>query len=87
MRESIDGEISDPAASCPADSPAAMRSALTWTPIRAAHELRATGAGRRGRIRVTEAGNRSGRAVGKGDASVRLVMSGNCCATASQILR
>ncbi|WP_325003167.1 MULTISPECIES: helix-turn-helix domain-containing protein [unclassified Variovorax] len=43
--------------------------------MRAADRLRTTDASGRDRPRVTETGKRSGRAVGKGDASVRLVTS------------
>jgi len=74
MRESIDAEIPEPNANRPADIPAAMRSALTCTPMRDADELRATDAGRRGRTRVTEAGRRNGRAIGRGDAICLCVM-------------
>lgn len=68
MRESIEEEILEARANAPADIPAAIRSALTCAPMRDADELRATGAGCRGRMRVTEAGSRNGRALGSGDA-------------------
>jgi hypothetical protein len=74
MRESIEEEIPEACASVPPDTPAAMRSALTCAPMRAADRLRTTGAGCRGRTRVTETGNRSGRAVGSGEAICRRVI-------------
>ncbi|BEP62500.1 hypothetical protein GmRootV213_30540 [Variovorax sp. V213] len=71
MRESIEAEIPDTCANPLADAPAAIRSALTCAPTSAADALRETGAGRRGRTRVTETGRRKGRAVGSGEAICR----------------
>ncbi|BEP51474.1 hypothetical protein GmRootV116_51700 (plasmid) [Variovorax sp. V116] len=74
MRESIDAEIPEVFASAPPDTSAAMRSALTCAPMRAADRLRTTGADCLGRTRVTETGNRRGRAVGRGEAICRCVI-------------
>ncbi|BEP64477.1 hypothetical protein GmRootV213_50310 (plasmid) [Variovorax sp. V213] len=74
MRESIEEEIPDIFASAPPDTSAAMRSALTCVPMRAADRLRTTGAGCRGRTRVTETGNLKRRVLGSGDAIARLAM-------------
>ncbi|BEP50781.1 hypothetical protein GmRootV116_44770 [Variovorax sp. V116] len=74
MRESIEAEIPEVLASSPPDTSAAMRSALTCAPMRAADRLRTTGAGFLDRTRVTETGSRKGRTVGKGEAaSLRVI--------------
>ncbi|BEP48330.1 hypothetical protein GmRootV116_20260 [Variovorax sp. V116] len=74
MRESIEAETPEAFASEPADISAAMRSALTCAPMRAADMLRTTGVDCRGRKCVTERGSRNGRAVGRGEASCRRVI-------------
>ncbi|BEP60024.1 hypothetical protein GmRootV213_05780 [Variovorax sp. V213] len=74
MRESIEEEIPEVLASTPADTSAAMRSALTCAPMRNADRLRTTGAGCRSGTLVTETGSRRGRAVGKGEAICRRVI-------------
>ncbi|BEP65343.1 hypothetical protein GmRootV213_58970 (plasmid) [Variovorax sp. V213] len=74
MRESIEAEIPEILASAPPDTSAAIRSALTCAPMRAADRLRTTDALCCGRARVTETGNLSGRAVGNGEAICRRVI-------------
>jgi len=66
MRESLDAEIADARANVPAEIAAAIRSALICVPMRDADRLR-TGPGWVARARVTDAGNRWGRDVGKGE--------------------
>jgi len=66
MRESIDAEIADARANVPAEIPAAIRSALICVPMRDADRLR-TGPGCVARARVTDAGSRWRRDVGKGE--------------------
>jgi hypothetical protein len=74
MRESIEAEIPDAFANSPPDTSAAMRSALTCAPMRAADRLRTTCADCRGPDRVTDTGNRNGRAIGSGEATCRRVI-------------
>jgi hypothetical protein len=69
MRESIVAEIPEAFASTPPDISAAMRSALTCAPMRAADRLRTTGAGCLDRVRVIDAGSFGERPVGNGDGS------------------
>ncbi|BEP50788.1 hypothetical protein GmRootV116_44840 [Variovorax sp. V116] len=67
MRDSIEAEIPEVLASSPPDTSAAMRSARTCAPMRAADRLRTTGAGCLGRTRVIDAGSFGNCAVGNGD--------------------